>query len=358
MSRLDDDLRPTAEEVARLTQPLLPATVQLARDWTAPRPEEIARLAATARPLPRRRPAVLAPLLAAAALLLLKLTPTPTPGTQHPPAPPAVTYAAPDVAIGAVHPLTAPLTLGPSISVSGDGEVRLLAASEAGTALQLLSGAATFEVDPGGKFRDLAVHAGPVTVLVTGTRFTVSTEPLGVYVERGSVRVLHPDGETDLTAGGHWLLAVPAAPTVPEVLAPTTPEPASAPDRSREQAFVWSEILNDRDAGARAEDLLVRIDDFLAADPGTGLSEEASVYRLLLLNELYPPEEVIVEVDAWLAAWPDAHRRTEALILRANLTRQTGDCLVASAYYRAVLSEPASALHEDALRWLEWCERQ
>jgi hypothetical protein len=351
MSRFDA-LDPTPEEIAALTAPLRPEDTRRAAEWSAPTPEEIARLVATRHP-PRRPVSWLAPALAAAALLLLQLQPVPPAARLSPPIPPAVVYAVPSLPLGVPYTLKEPLTLGPSIQIEGAGEVRLLRADAGGTALAVLSGAATFEVDPGGMYRDLAVHAGAVTVLVTGTRFTVATDPISVSVERGSVRILHPGGELALSAGGSW--TQPAAlqeptPPVPSPAAPPTPEqpPLSV-------ALAWSEILNARDDGVDATELLRRADDFIADNPGHPLTGEASAWRLTLLRELRPEEELVGEVDAWLAAWPDSHRRGEVLLLRATLSRRAGDCLMASAYYRAVLEEPAPPLHAEAQQWLDWC---
>src|SRR6185312_483617 len=55
----------------------------------------------------------------------------------------------------------------------------------------LHAGAVTFHVRPGGA-RRWTVHAGPLTVEVTGTRFVVSRErtAVTVSVQRGHVRVM------------------------------------------------------------------------------------------------------------------------------------------------------------------------
>ncbi len=72
--------------------------------------------------------------------------------------------------------------------------------------LTLDEGEIDVDVDPGRGGRDVEVVAGAVTVRVTGTRFTVSRrdEQVGVAVERGSVLVRWPEGETVLAEGGRW----------------------------------------------------------------------------------------------------------------------------------------------------------
>ncbi len=101
-----------------------------------------------------------------------------------------------------------PLQLGPSITLSGDGALRVLAADRDGTVVQLDRGTVVAEVDPEGRFRAFAVRApGDVEVSVVGTRFSVSWDPRSggeVQVTRGRVAVTAPDGPRALGAGESW----------------------------------------------------------------------------------------------------------------------------------------------------------
>ena len=219
-------LEPRPDEIAGLQPPAAPGWCAEA---TAPSHAEVQRIMALAArtPAPRRthRPAV-AWALAAALLLLGVLHLVPLPGEPLP--------------VVGITPLSEGniLRFGPSITVTGDGEIELLRADEQGTALALLAGAATFEVDPDGERRQLEVSAGEVRVEVTGTRFVVALEDARVRVEvlRGSVRVHRPGEGLSLGAGERWSgpmrqLAAAAGVTAPQPSAPSpgirdpSPEP-------------------------------------------------------------------------------------------------------------------------------------
>lgn len=99
------------------------------------------------------------------------------------------------------------LYLGPSIALTGDGAITVDEAGLQGTVVSLTEGHVNAEVDPDGRFRELAVRApGDVTVTVVGTRFSVAWDDGGrVAVERGEVRVDQRAAEPrTLRAGDSW----------------------------------------------------------------------------------------------------------------------------------------------------------
>jgi ferric-dicitrate binding protein FerR (iron transport regulator) len=140
-----------------------------------------------------------------------------------------------DVAIAATSPGTDGAV---SVLSARGGEVRLGDAQTslgAGTALVWRRAARSVELREGSVTIDVEHRAGQhfqvrtprFVVEVIGTRFTVDLA--GVRTERGTVRVLGPDGAAlgYVTAGRSWTLPVPAARTVPT--APTEAPPAPPP---------------------------------------------------------------------------------------------------------------------------------
>jgi transmembrane sensor len=106
----------------------------------------------------------------------------------------------------------------------------------------LRSGAATFDVRPGGP-RKWAIDCGLATVEVVGTRFVIDAEPerVEVRVERGRVRVTSATGTNELGAGEATVVgptpATPASPSVaPPSVAPASVPPSPAPEASAASA--------------------------------------------------------------------------------------------------------------------------
>jgi len=381
---LTDSLEPRPDEIHRLRPPPAPGWCA---DATTPEDVEVDRLLAhTSRsPAPTRRPrAALAWALVAALLLLGVLHLAPLPGDP----PPA---GAGDLAQQGV------LHFGPSITVSGAGEIELIRSDEQGTELALLAGSATFEVDPAGERRHLEVHAGAVRVEVTGTRFTVAIHQGRVRVEvlRGSVNVHRPGDSLSLRAGEDWsgvdsrskAEQVPATPpeagepsteipvTSTEIPTPSTeglaelpaakpPTPTlpprggegsqEAPHQSAAQA--WVDLLVQRATLAEPEAQLQAVEDFLATHDDPVLTAEAEALRLDLLATLLPGEEVLPELDAWLADHPDHPRSLEIELLRATVAReQLDDCVLALPSYTRVAREASGPLQAHARAWAEHC---
>lgn len=379
-------LEPRPDEIADLQPPAAPAWCAEA---TAPSAAEVQRLLARAARAPARpaqaRPA-LAWALIAALLLLGVIHMVPLPGQR-----PSVAGTTALVGGSILH-------FGPSITVSGDGEIELLRSDEQGTALALLAGAATFEVDPQGERRRLEVSAGEVRVEVTGTRFVVALEDDRVRVEvlRGSVRVHRPGEGLSLGAGERWSgprstprpvptshperpapsAALPMPGALPPAPAPMLLEPgegARAPssvlptigssaapsppstDGAR-AAQAWATLLEARADAQPPEAQLATLDRFLAEHDDPVLGPEASALRLALLAELLPAEEVLPDLDTWLAAHPQHARSLEVELLRATVAReQLDDCDLALPSYARVAREASGSLQATAQAWLEHC---
>jgi len=164
---------------------------------TNPSETEVSRLKAQLRAHPTRRfhrryPILVGVAVAVAALALFVQPPSygdaPSPGTT-------------------VRLSEEPVSLGPSIRLTGEGVVTVEAAGPSGTVVTLPEGLVVADVDPGGRFREFQVRApGDVVVTVVGTRFSVEyTDEGRVAVERGEVRVETGVGEPrTLRAGDSW----------------------------------------------------------------------------------------------------------------------------------------------------------
>ncbi|MCB9746481.1 MAG: FecR domain-containing protein [Alphaproteobacteria bacterium] len=370
-------LDPTEAELERVLDVLSPEDMAPLAQATAPTAAEIARLRPRARALapPQRRLAPVMLVAVAAALLLALLWPRE----------PAPVF----VALGAHQVLDTPLSLGPDIQVEhgGPGEVALsvLAAGPEGAVVEVTEGAATFEVDPAGQYRDLEVRAGSLRVRVTGTRFTVHAEGR-VEVHRGSVEVLGEGLRTALRAGDAWPpVAVEALDHVvqrladresaeaaldaeledaPELRAPAPVAPVQ--QRAVPPEAAHEELMSESEAEAFEALLLARAErdpslgplaeDFLRRWGDSPLGPEVEAIALSAALPSAEPLALLARVDAWLAENPDHPRFVELHYLRATLLRdRLRDCQRASVSYRVVaeLGDPTRA--SMARRYLEAC---
>ncbi len=376
----DDALReataPLPEEIAALRAPVSRETLDAAAGATAPLPHELLALQRRLRePAPARplwRPVLVGAALTAALLLGLwswravpepppELAATPTlPPAETPVVPlvvPADTVEAPaeeptalaEVAPVALppaptrpDPVAAPLPLretpsafNAAITVSGQGEARVLARGEGGSVIALDAGRVALEVDPKGRDRALTIVAGDVSVSVVGTVFAVERagERVSVEVSRGRVRVQDPRGTWELGAGERW-----------------TNAPSSA-----EAARTYAALAARAASGETGEALWRELAAFEAAWPASPLASEAALLRLNQQAETLPAAQVVAELDAWLARWPAAPGTSEAHWLRATLLRaRLKDCERAATSY-AVLAGGDGPRAEAAKGWLRDC---
>ncbi len=382
---VEEALRPTGQELDRLADPG-PAPAWCA-EATQPSALEVERLLARARQ-PLRRPLLRRPVLAAALALLALLAWLWWP-------------RAPELPVGTTASLPAQgqLLFGPSIQVSGDGRIQVLRSDEQGAELELLAGHARFEIDPAGPRRQLSVRAAQVRIQVTGTIFTVERQgpQVAVAVERGAVRVQRPEGGFQLLAGERWHtegtatardlathpeLAIPPATvsepdrgaearlpdTVSAPVVPAQPEALSEPLENPQPAVeveidpqraarAYAALLSQQDRDPEAQ--LAEIEAFLEAYDASPLAAEAALLRLQQLPQVLPAEEVLTELDRWLASHGDAGRALEVHYLRATLAREElGDCALALPSYEQVAAQGRGQLRQRAEEWAAVCAEE
>ncbi len=375
---------PTDEEVERLRNPLDGALLEACADATTPTSGEVEALVRRLASGPERAHTVgpvfvWAGVAAVAALLLVALLP----GSQNRWPEPGAVVALSD----------RPLRLGPSIELTGRGDVRFGAPGH----LDIVEGTVRATVDPTGRDRALTIASGPVSASVVGTVFSVAWdgERAEVAVERGRVRYVSPDEARLLGAGDSaaWpadagLAAAPPATPMPR-LSPV-PEPEQAPTVARATTSPATSpittapvppassagapphpepepvaVLAPSDDADPAPDVLpddvrnfTRIQEsiemnsapattlrltelFLARHPDSELAEEATILRLELLAQAAPPRQALSALDAWISEHPDHAQFLRLLEMRADVARNgLQDCRVALPSYR-VLAEKA-----------------
>ena len=229
------------------------------------------------------------------------------------------------------------------IDAGSDTSVRVQQDPTGGVALVLSRGSVDCDVEPRGERPPFRVVAGDVTVVVVGTRFTVSRHDANVRVEvaRGKVSVTSPSGERFVAVGEVWSSeasgdTASAAPQPPPVDVPPplpVPSPTVAPPPSSHVAFVSAQRLeaHDRAAAARGYRSVANGKDSWAA---------------LALYSLAELESARHRTDAALAALDEYQRRfvrganaEDAAWLRVDVVRAAGrDAAVraaAEAYVRA-----------------------
>ncbi len=311
--------------------PIAPDVLDVCVDVTEPSESEIERTVAF-RPTRRRRWPVAVAILAAVAVLLVAFLGWPTSSQE------------------VVSPVVG---FGPSIEVSGPGEVVALNVDVDGAEVEVVAGLSRFEVDPHGVGSNLRVRAGDVTVVVTGTIFTVEVSDPGVTVAviRGSVEI-HTDGRVlPIGAGETWRsieqeVEEPPVPLLPRpVLEPAAiPEVAPVAALAVPAAEVYVSLLERVERGDRtvAPELLA----FVAEYPDSPLASEARVAHVEFVA-VDDPAAAVVAIDDWLSDEPETPRRISLIRMRATLARdRLKDCGLALPSYRVLddeLSDPEAA---------------
>ncbi|MDF2696317.1 MAG: hypothetical protein K0S65_4700 [Labilithrix sp.] len=216
------------------------------------------------------------------------------------------------------------------------------------TVVDLEAGAARFDVKPNFS-RPFRVRAGPVTVEVLGTAFTVSREggKITTTVEHGHVRVERGDERVDLHAGNTFTLAeaseppaAPPAPAMPSGSARSTPVTAAPPSPVESWATLAREGEFDR-----AYEVMRKTPGPHREDPGE-LLLEADVARLSGHHgEAIAPLQRIVDGHP-----RDARAPLAAFTLGRVLLEEVGRPNdAADAFARARALAPDGPLAEDAL---------
>ncbi len=242
--------------------------------------------------------------------------------------------------------------------LSDDSAVVADDVSSTGIAVRLERGSARFEVTPRPE-RLFQVHAGPVTVLVLGTVFTVTRLDgrVAVEVERGRVRVSWEEEARVIETGERGLF-----PPVHEIPPPSATEPDQAeppPTLSpRAEAHGASRRpdagASPRTAGWQELAEQGRFDDAWAAMQASG-SEPRSMEELLLAADVARLSGHSSDAVRWLERAMEHHpgdprASVAAFTLGRVLLNQVGRPReAAEAFARARRLSPSGALAEDAL---------
>lgn len=312
------------------------------------------------------------------------------------------------------------VALGPSIVAHGAAALMVDRLHGSGADVWLISGRATFEVDPDGEARDLSVLAGEVRVVVRGTVFTVARvgPDVRVDVARGSVSVFDAGVEHRISAGEAWTKpsraagaaarasvppsvgldgldgseSDPVADASPSAArrpasnrvvarplvageadcdsAPCDPlEPPAASPGSPDRLFealtrAMSLVGTDRTVDRSTVEACNR---FLEQHPGAPMADEVRAFRVQAAFHGSRPSQVVRWADAFLAsAVPDHPRRAEverwrvvaALRGAALDAAQTGACAEALPVLRELVVLESGSRREEAVAWRAICAVQ
>jgi transmembrane sensor len=239
------------------------------------------------------------------------------------------------------------------VLASDDSSIRTLESSPGKVGIELVSGAAHFDVthDPSRVFR---VIVADVTVEVIGTAFTVERRPVGarVSVERGRVRVRWSDQTRLLSAGEAGVFGEP--PTAESTLdelpgddqedAGAVPAPTGSAGRHVSPGE-WRSLAHDGDY-ARAYDALRGEGPGAVRDVASELLLQADVARLS-----GHPEQAVAPLQRVLARHasdPQAPLAAFTLgrVLLDELKRPRD---AAQAFAKVYRLSPSGALSQDAL---------
>lgn len=348
-------LEPTPQELERLTGPPLPVPGAVLARATVASSAELARM----QPRATKRSMPWGALLAAGIVLFTLLLP-------QGPGPMLLEQEAPTALDGR-------LKMGLNMKVEGQGQLLLHEYSRSGTVVELLSGQATFDVDPQGRYTDLEVRYGDWTVLSQGANFTLSDVP-ALTVESGEVELLGPGTQERLGPRDRWspvpetvpldrvvqteplqdLDTPEARPPQPAAPKPQPSPPAQLQDPAEQAAF--EALLSAR--AARSEQTGALAEDFLAQWQDSPLRAEVQAIALAakLSDPTGDPAETLREVDRWLADNPKHPRFVEMHYLRATLLRdQLHDCPKAIPSYRVVEQLGSGTQKAQAERYLKAC---
>lgn len=271
--------------------------------------------------------------------------------------------------------LNGTLKLGLNMKVQGNAVLVLHQADRQGTEVELMSGQATFEVDPEGDYTDLVVRYGDWRVRTAGGAFRISDAPL-VLLESGSAQITGPGTDLVLEGRRRWspipetaaldevVQTEPSADLSPPEVRPSAPPPPTAPtlepevedlqDPAEQAAFEALLLARAQDAQQTAP----LADDFLAKWKDSPLAAEVQAIGLSaqLADPTLDPVRTLAKVDAWLSANPQHPRFVEMHYLRATLLRdQLHDCPGAIPSYRVVVQMGVGPQKNQAERYLRAC---
>ena len=157
--------------------------------------------------------------------------------------------------------------------------------------VELARGELAVDVPSGDRARKFMVVAPLATVVVHGTRFSVSTSGTGdeatteVQVTEGVVSVLHASGETILKQGGRWQSRPPLRPAASATQAtsaravPAASSAGATPATAlAEQNRLYQEAMSAKKSGDDAR-AIQKLDALLSRWPESPLAEEAKSER-------------------------------------------------------------------------------
>ena len=274
------------------------------------------------------------------------------------------------------------LKMGLNMKVEGQAVLVLHEYSRQGTEVELMSGQATFDVDPAGEYTQLRVSYGDWVVYTQGGRFTLSDLP-ALSVESGSVVLKGPEMETALGPKDRWspvpetasldrvvqteplkdLLPVEVKATLrkpkTEVLPETNPaaeQPAPAVMQDPAEQAAFEALLLAR--AERSEQTGTLAEQFLVEWTDSALQAEVQAIAIAaqLADPTLDPVRTLSKVDAWLTSNPQHPRFVEMHYLRATLLRdQLHDCQRAVPSYRVVVQLGAGTQRAQAEHYLQAC---
>jgi hypothetical protein len=403
---LGEQLRPSAEQVEGLVQPLPRAWIQRLATGSRPTTTELVHFREGLHAAPLRSPIqgwqrpALAMALVCALLIGAWFA---LPGSGGLPAQQTLTLAGAEA-----------LELGPTIRAHGDTRLAVVRQDAHHQRVSMGPGRATFEVDPDGPATSLVVLAGEVEVEVKGTAFTVDRtgDRVTVLVHRGLVEVRHRARVRLLGAGDTWQSPEAAAAMRPALLEPA-PSHAVAPavaqgDTARQEPVVphtappvanpsgpavrepepatvlpypplepvvtpgspgleaelslesvataYADIMDLTELGASAARRREATDAFLRAHRDSAFAAEVRALNLEARAELNPTLALLDELDAWLASHPHSPWRLRLMASRARLAHDgLGDCALARPSYEALAAEGGEAWQAWAAEGLVRC---
>lgn len=329
---------PTDAEVARVASPVPAEVFTRLADATAPSAHEVQRLARV-RVLPGRAPVLpavigLAALAAATALWV-----------SVPDAPVAKPAEAPREERFEVMRVDA-------VEVSGLGDVAVERTPD-GVVVDVRHGAAAVATEPASP--PVVVRVG-VVVFRGAKPFVLDVMRAGDAVEvqlhQGTILATAPGREdTALTAPATFVWApepvaavveVPIAPSIDRTPAEPQEMPVASEDRpSRDQARAFRAILDAVEGQEDRNDILVDIHAFLAAWPESPYATEARVIELRMTAGSATPSDWLLDAATWRMEYPRSARQAEIAVLEGDVRRaRVDDCAKALPLYESVVTGP------------------
>ncbi len=241
---------------------------------------------------------------------------------------------------------------GIDVAVAASSTVAVVADHEREVVLTLDHGEVAVDYGHDAAVRELRVEAGDVTVVVTGTRFTVARRDgrTRVDVDRGSVLVRWPDGEVALAQGGSWRSPAGEEPLVTAAAQPVmaSQDPGLADVAMATPAVAAAEPSAPITEHTIAETMHVELPQ-LADAP----SEAELLLRIMTTRTSLAPEAQLTDLEQFVQRFPDSVNGDLVASYRVDALARTGDDAAALAAAAQFLDcHPTSSSRAD-VRWIE-----